>query len=397
MDRRTVLKTLATSALAGMSGKLFAAAPDTPRCLLVFLRGAYDAANLLIPISSDFYYTARPNIAIARPGQGKDSASPLTTDWGLHPALNESILPLYRQGQAVFIPFAGTDDTSRSHFETQDSIELGQGSGVIHSDHSGFLNRLAQQLRGASPIAFTDQLPLILQGAREVPNIALRSAARPGVDARQSNLIAGMYRHTPLEENVDQGFAVRDAAQTTMANLDAEMKQAGRNAITPKGFATEAQRIARMMKDRYALGFVDIGGWDTHVAEGGAGGALANRLGELGQGLATYAAEMGESWRNTVVVVISEFGRTFRENGNRGTDHGHGTVYWVLGGGLHASGIAGEQQAVTETTLFQNRDYPVLNEYRRVLGGLFSRLYGLDSQRLEKVFPGVSPVDLGLA
>lgn len=396
MDRRYLLKTLASGALVCASGRLFAAPPDTPRCLLIFLRGAYDAANLLIPVSSDFYYAARPSIAIARLNQGKDSAQPLTSDWGLHPALTDSILPLYRQGQVAFIPFAGTDDTSRSHFETQDSIELGQGPGIIHSDHSGFLNRLAQQVRGSTPIAFTDQLPLILRGPQEVPNIALRSTAKPGIDAHQSNLIASMYRHTPLEENVDKGFAVRDAAQATMTSLDAEMKQAGRNAISPRGFAAEAQRIARMMKEKYALGFVDIGGWDTHVAQGGATGALASRLGELGQGLAIYANEMSTDWRNTVVIVVSEFGRTFRENGNRGTDHGHGTVYWVLGGGLHAKGIIGEQQAVTEATLFQNRDYPVLNEYRSVLGGLFTRLYGLDSKRLDKVFPGAKPTSLGL-
>jgi uncharacterized protein (DUF1501 family) len=396
MDRRTLLKTLATGALACASGQLFAAPAGSSRCLLVFLRGAYDAANLLIPISSDFYYAARPGIAIPRPGPGADTALPLTADWGLHPALRESIQPLYQKGQAIFLPFAGTDDTSRSHFETQDSIELGQGAGIIHSDHSGFLARLATQLRGAAPIAFTDQLPLILRGPQEIPNIALRSTSKPGIDARQSSLIASMYHNTPLAENVDQAFAVRDAAQASMLSLEAEMKQASRNAITPKGFAAEAQRIARMMKDQYTLGFVDVGGWDTHVAQGGATGALASRLGELGQGLATYANEMGDAWRSTVVVVISEFGRTFRENGNHGTDHGHGTVYWILGGGLHARGIIGEQQAVTEKTLFQNRDYPVLNEYRSVLGGLFARLYGLDNRRLEKIFPNVKAQDLGI-
>ena len=154
------------------------------------------------------------------------------------------------------------------------------------------------------------------------------------------------------------------------------------------------------MRERFDLGFVDIGGWDTHVGQGGATGYLANRLDELGRGLSGFASEIGDdSWRSTVVVVISEFGRTFRENGNRGTDHGHGTVYWALGGGLAAQAggrVVGEQVAVTQDRLFQNRDYPVLNEYRAVFGGLFKRMYGLSPAQLDRVFAGVAPKDLGL-
>jgi uncharacterized protein (DUF1501 family) len=141
---------------------------------------------------------------------------------------------------------------------------------------------------------------------------------------------------------------------------------------------------------------VDVGGWDTHVAQGAATGALANRFEELGRGLAGFADEMGPAWKSTVVVVVSEFGRTFRENGNRGTDHGHGTVFWVLGGGVGGGRVVGEQQALTATTLFQNRDYPVLNDYRAVLGGLFARLYGLNAAAVARVFPGTKGADLRL-
>jgi uncharacterized protein (DUF1501 family) len=158
--------------------------------------------------------------------------------------------------------------------------------------------------------------------------------------------------------------------------------------------------MARLMRERFDLGFVDVGGWDTHVGQGGATGYLATRLAELGRGLAGFAEEMGDdAWRDTVVVVVSEFGRTFRENGNQGTDHGHGTVYWVLGGGLAAQAggrVLGEQVALSPQTLFQNRDYPVLNEYRAVLGGLFTRLYGLSPAQVGQVFAGVRPIDLGL-
>ena len=178
--------------------------------------------------------------------------------------------------------------------------------------------------------------------------------------------------------------------------LIGEMPGANRNAISTKGFELEAQRIARLMKDKYNLGFVDVGGWDTHVGQGAASGYLAGRFEELGRGLAAYAEEMGNAWRNTVVVVVSEFGRTFSENGNRGTDHGHGSVFWLLGGGIRGKQVAGEQKAITQANLFQNRDMPVLNEYRAVLGGILQRTFGLTAAQLDTVFAGVQPVDLGL-
>lgn len=391
--RRNLLKTLAALPLAGATGSLFAAPAVNPRLLLVFLRGGYDATNLLVPVSSRFYYEARPNIAIPRPGDGPSGAIELTADWGLHPALRDTIYPLYANRQAAFIPFAGTDDISRSHFETQDSIELGQSPGRGRDFRSGFLNRLASVLNGANAISFTAQLPLVLQGNLEVPNMALRTIGKPAIDARQSQLIASMYRGTTLARPVTDGFAVRDEV---MREMSGEMEAAGRHAISAKGLDDEARRIARLMKDRYRIGFVDVGGWDTHVGEGGATGYLANRLEELGRGLAAFAQEMGPAWQNTVTVVISEFGRTFRENGNRGTDHGHGTVFWVLGGGIRGGRVAGEQTRVEQATLFQNRDYPVLNNYRSVLGGLFARLYGLNASQLDRVFPGAAARDIGL-
>ena len=151
------------------------------------------------------------------------------------------------------------------------------------------------------------------------------------------------------------------------------------------------------MRDRFNLGFVDVGGWDTHVNEGGATGYLAGRLGELGRGLAGFADEIGPAaWHDTVVVVISEFGRTFRENGNRGADHGHGSVYWVLGGAVNGGRLAGAQAPVTEANLNQDRDYPVLTDYRALFGGVFRRIYGLSGDRMNMVFPGATPSDLKL-
>lgn len=396
MDRRLLLQLgLAGLGAAALPTRLWAAAPDAPRLLVVFLRGAYDAANLLVPTSSSFYYEARPNIAIA-----KAAALPLDAHWGLAPAVADSIHPLWLKGQAAFVPFAGSNDTSRSHFETQDHIELGQPDEGSRDFRSGFMNRLAGVL-GAGTVtssrleamAFTDQVPLILRGNLPVANQALRELGKPGITASQAQVIAGMYADTRLHGVVSGGFEVREEVSREMAG---EMEAASRGAIATKGFALEARRIARLMRERVTLGFIDVGGWDTHVGEGGATGQLATKLGELGRGLALFADEMGPQWHNTVVVVVSEFGRTFRENGNRGTDHGHGSAYWVLGGGVKGGRVAGEQVEVKAATLFQNRDWPVINEYRSLFGGLFKRMYGLNDAQLATVFPGASARDLAL-
>jgi uncharacterized protein (DUF1501 family) len=393
MQRRTLLKTLAAASAAvavpAMAGQLWTAPASKTRLLFVFMRGGYDATSLLVPVSSQYYYQVRPNIAIP-----KTAALPIDADWGLHPVLADTIHPLFNAGQVAFVPFAGTEDLSRSHFETQDSIELGQALDRTRDYRSGFLNRLAATLNSdrASAISFTDQLPLIMQGGLQVPNTALRSVNKPSVDAKQAKIIAAMYDGTALAQPVREGFAVRD---DVLKEMSGEMQAANRNAVSTKGFELEARRIARLMKDKYNIGFVDVGGWDTHVGQGNASGYLANRLEELGRGLSGFAQEMGPDWKDTVVVVVSEFGRTFRENGNRGTDHGHGSVYWVMGGSVNGGKIHGEQVRLEQPTLFQNRDYPVLNEYRAMFGGLLARMYGLNAGQVETIF-GTKGHDLGL-
>jgi uncharacterized protein (DUF1501 family) len=397
MLRRDFLSLLAATPALTRAGRLFAAPASAPRFLLVFLRGGYDCANVLVPYASDFYYEARPNIAIARPPLNPASdiaASPsalvLDRDWALAPALRDTIGVLYAKKQALFIPFAGTDDLSRSHFETQDSIERGLPA-TQHDFSSGFMGRLAGTLAGrAAPIAFTDSLPLTFRGS-DAPNISLRTVGKTAFDARQSALIADMYAGHHLHAAVAEGLDLR---QHLAEEFSADMQQASRGAVNARGFAAEGERIGRLMREQYRLGFIDIGGWDTHVNQGGAQGQLANNLDGLGRGLAAFADALGDEWNNTVVAVISEFGRTFRENGSKGTDHGHGTAYWLLGGALRGGRIAGAQVKVNNSTLLQNRDFPVLNDYRAVLGGLFARLWGLDGKRLQRIFPQTAPLDL---
>ncbi|QYE36601.1 DUF1501 domain-containing protein [Polymorphobacter sp. PAMC 29334] len=399
MDRRSLLKFAAAGLPLAFSGKLFAApAAGGTRLLVVFLRGAYDAANVTIPLG-DFYTRSRPTIGIAHPDPANPLAAlPLDANWGLHPALKDSLYPLWAKRQIAFVPFAGTDDMTRSHFETQDTIELGQPIGASRNYASGFMARLAATLSAGtaapSPIAFTDQVPLSFRGDTPIPNIALGGVGKPGIDDRQAKLISAMYAADPMGKSVSQGFTIRNEVYQSLAGQEVA---ANRGAVSPKGFELSARRMGRLMATDFNLGFVDVGGWDTHVNQGGATGYLAGRLTELGTGLAGFVEEIGPAaWSNTVVVVVSEFGRTFHENGDKGTDHGHGSSYWVMGGGVKGGRMAGPQVALTEASLNQARDLPVLTDYRALMGGLFARMYGLRSDRLGSVFPGAAASELGL-
>lgn len=400
MQRRHFVQLLAALPTLTIGGQLFAAPMSSPRFLLVFLRGGYDCANLLVPYSSSDYYELRPNIAIAKPdasGANTSAAIALDADWALAPASSESIAPMYRRNEVAFVPFAGSEDVSRSHFETQDSIELGELLQGAHDLRSGFMSRLAMQLQSingaANPIAFTDSLPVVFRGDVDIPNVSLKGTGKPVFDERQARILSSMYAGSHLQAAISDGLELRQEVGKAMAT---EMQEANRGAISSKGFELEAQRMARLMRDQYRLGFVDVGGWDTHVNQGAAEGALPTNLMSLSRGLQVFANELGAQWKNTVVVVVSEFGRTFRENGNRGTDHGHGSVYWVLGGAINGGKILGEQVRVTRANLFQDRDYPVMNDYRAVLGGLFQRMWGLSADQLQKVFPQATPVDINL-
>ena len=219
----------------------------------------------------------------------------------------------------------------------------------------------------------------------------------PSIVQRRSDVTEG----TRFEHLISEGFELRktvaeQAEMMASGGTSSEMQAANRNAISARGFELEARRMAGLMRDKFNLAFIDVGGWDTHVNEGNAQGQLSNLLGNLGQGLAVFAEQMGPAWSKTVVVVISEFGRTFCENGTRGTDHGHGTVYWVLGGSVRGGRMAGDQVAVERGTLNQDRDWPVLNEYRSLFGGLFKVVFGLDAARVDKVFPRTGARDIGL-
>ncbi len=235
-----------------------------------------------------------------------------------------------------------------------------------------------------SSIAFTDALPLSFEGAAMVPNLSLKNVGKPPFDERQARILSDMYTGHHLEAAVSNGLELRHEVAQEMAE---EMSEANRNAINTKGFELEAERMGRLMRDKYRIGFIDIGGWDTHVGEGAATGPLASNLGSLGRGLQVFASSLGSEWNNTVVVVPALPGRP--EHCARTA-----TAAPIMGmarcTGFSADRSAAapspvEQRQLVQNTLFQNRDYPVLNDYRSVLGGLFRTLLGLSrEQRLSR-------------
>lgn len=431
-SRRRLLQGLAAVAGAGGAPRSHVwAMPGAERTRFVFvlLRGGYDAMTLLVP-SASLYREWRPRLAVPWAGaDGSTGAQPLDADWALHPAAADALAPLLRAGQIGFVPFAGTQDLSRSHFETQDTIEGGLSVGGRAPVRSGFLNRLAAVLGGSGqgqalppvaaaapgtaligdvgrmaaptrrlgPIAFSEQLPLAFRGPVAVANTPLRQAPRRSGGEALQPAITRMYAGHALQRPVDEAFALR---AEIARQLQGEMMAADRQAVSARGFEAEARRIGLVLRAEHRLAFVDVGGWDTHVGQGGLQGPLPTRLAELGRGLVALAEALGaEEWARTVVVVGSEFGRTLRENGAQGTDHGHGSVWWVAGGGLSGSApgrpVRGEQRAITASTVHQDRDLPVLNDWRAWVGGLLQRLFALDDRALASVFPEARAVDLG--
>lgn len=402
LTRREMLASsiISPSLIASGSASATSSAANN-RLLVIFLRGAYDAINVVIPTYSELYHASRPTIGLGMPNSNDPKAPlPLDEDWSLHPALKESILPFWKSRQIAFVPFVGSEDMSRSHFETQDTIEMGQALAKHRNYQSGFMGRLSSVLSASKPISFTSQVPLCFRGGPVIPNMNLGGAASNlRIDASRRSLIEEMYKDQvasgiDLYSIVQQGFNSRDEV---FNSLKLETDHAARQAVTAKGFEVTARNMAWLMRDHFNLGFIDVGGWDTHVNQGGSEGNLATRISELGRGLSVFASEIGpEAWTATTVFVISEFGRTFSENGNKGTDHGHGSIYWVLGGGIKGGKISGEQVHITPETLNQGRDLPVLTDYRALFSGVLGRQFNLSTRQLNLIFPGTTPIDLGL-
>jgi uncharacterized protein (DUF1501 family) len=277
-------------------------------------------------------------------------------------------------------------------------MELGRDPRIGLDYQSGWMNRLVSVVGGNSGlggISFTNNLALTFKGNVTIPNLGLKGKIANPTDRRRAVLLESLYAGQKLQAVVEEGMETRrDAA----VELEQEMKASARGAEHAGEFEQHARTIGRLMREKksYSIGFADLGGWDTHVNQGNAQGHLANNLQKLGEGLAAFAETMGPTWDRTVVIVMSEFGRTFKENGSRGTDHGHGNTLWVLGGNIRGGRIAGRQAALRDDNLFQNRDLPVLNDYRAVVANVVKRMYVMNAEQIQIVFPGAASEDYEL-
>jgi uncharacterized protein (DUF1501 family) len=366
---------------------------DQKRLIVIFLRGAVDGLSVVVPYSETAYYQVRPRIAIPKPDQ-TDGVLRLDNRFGLHPAL-APIFPLWKQGSLAFIHAAGSPDDSRSHFDAQYYMESGTPGTKKTAD--GWMNRLLASLSSTSPLQAINvgsSTPQILRGKMPVASMATgRNATRPlPVDQIQvRNAFNRMYSgNDPLSRAYREGQATREVL---LSELNEEMAIADNGAPPPVGFANDAQRLARLMvKDsRVQLAFVPLGSWDTHVNQGASQGALARNLQSLGQGLAVLTKELGAVYKDTAIVVISEFGRTVKENGNAGTDHGHGNVIWVLGGAVRGGKVYGQFPGLETAQLYQGRDLAITTDFREVLIPLIKNHLNVSAAESAKVFPNFTP------
>jgi uncharacterized protein (DUF1501 family) len=396
MNRRDFLRLSAGTALLPLGGGAWAAtaAGGPGRLVVILLRGAVDGLNVVVPCSERAYYEARPTIAIGRPGT-TDGALPLDGRFGMHPSL-AALLPLWGDNKLAFIPAAGSPDPTRSHFDAQLFIENGTPGRSATPD--GWMNRLLAALPSphgpTEAVSIGPTLPQILKGHEPVANLELGPGAatpRPIDRPEISKVFDQLYARS---DAIGRAYREGRAARTELVgNLASEMQQADNGAPPPNGFPAIAAQLAHLMaRDRgIRLAFASLGGWDTHVDQGNQKGQLANHLRPLGDGLAALANGLGKEWDDTVVVVLSEFGRTVHENGGGGTDHGHGNVIWVLGGRVRGGRIYGEWPGLGEAQLYQRRDLAVTTDYRSAIAAILERHLRLDDRRLAQIFPDQPP------
>jgi uncharacterized protein (DUF1501 family) len=396
MNRRDFLGLSAGMSLLPFGPAAWAATADggPTRLIVIFLRGAVDGLNVVVPHAERTYYEVRPTIAIGGPATDLGTL-PLDGRFGLHPAL-AGLLPLWNDGKLAFVHAAGSPNATRSHFDAQLFIENGTPGDSTTRD--GWMNRLLAVLPAphgpTDAVSVGPTMPQILRGSLPVTNLPLGPGAarpmpldRPEISRAFDRLYAG---NDPLSEAYRQARAARTEL---LGDLASEMRQADNGAPPPGGFPMEAARLAHLIRrDRnIRLAFASLGGWDTHVNQGKGKGQLANRLQPLGDGLAALAKGLGKDWDDTVVVVISEFGRTVHENGNGGTDHGHGNVVWVLGGAVRGGHVYGDWPGLAKTQLYQGRDLAVTTDYRTLFAAILERHLGLADRQLAQIFPGLPP------
>jgi uncharacterized protein (DUF1501 family) len=399
--RNSALAVVGTTALPSFLTRAAFGAADpsvrTKRVVVIFQRGAADGLNIVVPHGEPSYYAMRPTINIP-----KKSVLDLDGFFGLHPAMT-SFEPLWKQKHLAIVHAAGSPDPTRSHFDAQDFMESGTPGVKVTDD--GWLNRALRDLppdkyaaeksaldkSAFRAIALGPSLPRILSGKE--PAVAVNNLNDFSVGGKNpnaapmSNTFEAMYDHsvdTVLHGTRQETF---DAVKTLKAADPTHYTPAG-NANYPRGrFGDSLKQLAQLIKANLGVqvAFADIGGWDHHVNEGNTQGQIANILGDFSQSIAAFWTDLGDLGEDTVVVTMSEFGRTARENGNRGTDHGHANVMFVLGGPVKGGKVYGRWPGLDQSQLYEGRDLAVTTDFRLVLSEVVSQYLG--NKDLKIVFP----------
>jgi uncharacterized protein (DUF1501 family) len=377
--------------LAGLPGAVFAAAPTDQRFIVILLRGALDGLAAVPPVGDPRYRDKRGAIALKPPGEA-GGAIALNGTFALHPAL-APLMPYYSNGELLIVQAAGNGYKTRSHFDGQDLMESGLSAKARQSD--GWLNRALAQLnkgQGRLGLAVGGAVPLILRGPVAVASWepAGKRTASPDFLAT----VAQIYRQDALLGPALEAGLKAESFSSTVLGDDAMGAHAG---YGPNGFKPLAEAAGKLLAaaDGPRIAALDMGGWDTHVNQGAENGRLAQNLAGFADGLDALAKSLGPAWRSTVVVAVTEFGRTVAVNGNNGTDHGTASVLFVLGGAAKGGRFFGDWPGLDR--LEEDRDLRVATDSRSVMKGILRDHLGLDTAGLDRaVFPdtaGLRPAE----
>lgn len=371
--------------------------------IVLFQRGAADALNVVVPHGERAYYQMRPTIAIPRPVSGAaNTAIDLDGFFGLHPSL-ASFKPLWDNGILAPVHAVGSPSNTRSHFDAQDYMESGTPDNKGTRD--GWLNRYLAvkgtcdecKLRDeqgnmkTSPfqaVAMTPQTPRILEG--NAPTIAMNNLAEFTIrtDGSEADRIEALYRTGSADVVHAAGGEMFEAMKILKAaNPQQYMPQ--NNADYPRSpFGQHLRQIAQLIKSDVGLeiAFADVGGWDTHVNQGGATGQLAGRLDDFSKSIAALVQDLGDRMADTTILTMSEFGRTAHQNGNGGTDHGHATAMFVIGGDVKGHKVHGRWPGLEPEQLNEGRDLALTTDFRSVFSEVAFKHLG--AAKMEAVFPG---------
>lgn len=382
-SRRDFLGTLLAGSAAGVLPGLTLAAPgsDHRRFVLVILRGGLDGLAAVAPYGDPGYEGARRGLALAPPAGG-GGLRDLDGFFALHPML-ETLHGHYGRGELIAVHGVATSYRKRSHFDAQNVLELGLTT--PHAGHQGWLNRalpmLGTRTSGDDAMAIGQAVPLVLRGPESVGSWA--PASLPGPDDDLMDRLLALYGNDAfLGPRLD---AALDA--DSMAGVGAGPTGRGRRG---RQFATLAEVAARMLVDEAGprIAVIEAGGWDTHANQGRETGALAQRLRRLDEGLGKLAAGMGPAWRHTVVLVVTEFGRTVAMNGTRGTDHGTAGVALILGGAVNGGRVVGDWPGLARGQLHEGRDLAPAMDLRSIYKGILRDHLGVSAADLEsRVLP----------